>query len=169
LVPERAPGRKAASPGQAERAVRASYLVAGTRPEAVFAALLDVRSFPEWAVGLGRARALEGGQEASGLRPGTLLEFDLSAGGLSHRVVSAVTVVEPPRRIEWRYAEGATGGGGWLVERAGAGTVRMTLSTDYTIRPAWLDAIAHRPFFRGLTEDLLRRSMRRFAEYVRGG
>lgn len=102
------------------------------------------------------------------MRPGTSLEFVLSAGGLTHRVVSSVTAVEPPRRIEWRYAEGATGSGGWLVEEWGKGAVRMTLSTDYTVRPAWLDAVAHRPLFRGLTKDLLRHSMRHFARRVDG-
>jgi len=44
--------------------------------------------------------------------------------------------------------------------------MRLTLSTDYTVKPAWLDRIAHRPFFRRLTEDLLRRSIRRFERYL---
>ena len=57
--------------------------------------------------------------------------------------------------------------GGWLIEEAG--TVRMTLSTDYEIRPRWLNRIVHRPFFRRATEDLLRRSIRRFGEYLRTG
>ncbi len=33
--------------------------------------------------------------------------------------------------------------------------------------PEWLNTIAHRPFFRGLTEQLLRRSMRRLGERLR--
>ncbi len=45
--------------------------------------------------------------------------------------------------------------------------MRITLSTDYRVRPAWLDRIAHRPFFRGLTEDLLGRSIRRFEEHLK--
>jgi hypothetical protein len=45
----------------------------------------------------------------------------------------------------------------------------MTLSTDYRIRPAWLDRMAHRPFFRRLTEDLIRRSLRRFEAHLREG
>lgn len=148
--------------------MRASYLVAGSSAEEVFAALLDVRRFPQWALGLRRARALDGGREVERLCSGTRLEFVLSAGGLTHQVVSTVTVVEPPRRIEWRYEEGARGSGGWFVEELGGRTVRMTLSTDYTIRPAWLDAVAHRPFFKALTENLLRRSMRRFARHAGG-
>jgi hypothetical protein len=40
----------------------------------------------------------------------------------------------------------------------------MTLSSDYEVEPAWLDTLANRPFFRGVAEDLLRRSMRRFVE-----
>jgi hypothetical protein len=44
--------------------------------------------------------------------------------------------------------------------------VRLTLSTDYRIKPAWLDGIAHRPLFRRLTEDLLGRSRRRFEKYL---
>jgi uncharacterized membrane protein len=91
----------------------------------------------------------------------------LSAAGLTHRVVGTVTVVEPPHRLEWRYTEGATGNGGWLLEDAGPGTARLTLSTDYRVRPAWLDGIAHRPFFRKLTEDLLRRSIRRFERHLK--
>jgi uncharacterized protein YndB with AHSA1/START domain len=146
------------------RPFRASYLVSGSSRERIFAALLDVRRFPEWALGLRRVRVLntERVAETSEVRPGVGLEFTLSAAGLTHRVVGTVTAVEPPQRLEWRYTEGAVGSGGWLLEDAGPDTVRLTLSTDYTVKPAWLDGIAHRPFFRGLTEDLLRRSIRRF-------
>jgi ribosome-associated toxin RatA of RatAB toxin-antitoxin module len=153
------------------RPFRASYLVSGIDAERIFAALLDVRRFPEWAAGLRRSRALNaaGEAETTDIRPGVRLEFVLSAAGLTHKVLSAVTVVEPPSRLEWHYEEGAVGGGGWLVEEVGAGAVRMTLSTDYRIRPAWLDGIAHRPFFRGLAEDLIRRSMRHFEAHLREG
>ncbi len=154
-----------------ERPFRVSYFLSGPHPEEIFAALLDVRRFSEWAVGLQRVRALDttGRTEVSEVHPGTLLEFTLSAAGLTHRVMSTVTVVEPPRRLEWRYTQGAVGSGGWLLEEAGPRTVRMTLSTDYEIRPAWLNRIAHRPFFRRATEDLLRRSMRRFGAHLREG
>jgi uncharacterized membrane protein len=81
--------------------------------------------------------------------------------------ISIVTVVEPPRRLEWNYVEGAIGSGGWLVEQEAPGAVRITVSTDYLIRPAWLDNLAHKPFFRRLTEDLLKRSMRRFDAHLR--
>ncbi len=146
------------------RPFRASYLVSGSSRERIFAALLDVRRFPEWALGLRRVRVLNAERvaETSEVRPGVALEFTLSAAGLTHRVVGTVTAVEPPQRLEWRYTEGAVGRGGWLLEDAGPGTVRLTLSTDYTVKPAWLDRIAHRPFFRGLTEELLGRSIRRF-------
>jgi hypothetical protein len=151
-----------------ERQLRASYLLSGPTPEEIFAALLDVRRFPEWAVGLHRVRALDATSraEAIDVRPGTLLEFTLSAVGLTHRVLSTVSAVDPPLRLEWRYVEGAVGNGGWLIEEVGTRTVRMTLSTDYEIQPAWLNTIAHRPFFRRATEDLLRRSMRRFGEHL---
>jgi uncharacterized membrane protein len=153
------------------RPFRAGYLISGVEAERIFAALLDVRRFPEWAAGLRRSRALDaaGEAETTDIRPGVRLEFTLSAAGLTHRVLSSVTVVEPPHRLEWNYLEGAVGGGGWLVEEQGAGTVRMTLSTDYRIRPAWLDRMAHRPFFRRLTEDLIRRSLRRFEAHLREG
>jgi uncharacterized membrane protein len=153
------------------RPFRAGYLISGVEAERIFAALLDVRRFPEWAAGLRRSRALDasGEAETTDIRPGVRLEFTLSAAGLTHRVLSSVTVVEPPHRLEWNYLEGAVGGGGWLVEEEGAGTVRMTLSTDYRIRPAWLDRMAHRPFFRRLTEDLIRRSLRRFEAHLREG
>ena len=80
---------------------------------------------------------------------------------------STVTVVEPSHRLEWDYVEGAMGSGGWLIENAGTGSVRMTLWTDYRISPSWLDKIAHKPFFRRLVEDLIRRSMRRFDARLR--
>jgi uncharacterized membrane protein len=152
------------------RPFQASYLVSGVEKERIFAALLDVRRFPEWAAGLRRCRALDvDGTEAIDVVPGARLEFILSAAGLTHRVLSAVTVVEPPHRLGWNYVEGAVGDGGWLVEEEGAGTVRLTLSTDYRIRPSWLDNLAHRPFFRGVVEDLIRRSMRRFETHLREG
>jgi uncharacterized protein YndB with AHSA1/START domain len=150
------------------RPFRAGYLVYGSSRERIFTALLDVRQFPEWARGLRRVRVLNtvGAAETSEVRPGAALEFTLSAAGLTHRVVGTVTVVEPPHRLEWRYTEGATGSGGWLLEDVGPDTVRLMLSTDYAVKPAWLDRIAHRPFFRELTEDLLRRSLRRFERYL---
>ena len=151
------------------RPFRASLLVSGVEPERIFAALLDVRSFPEWASGVRSSRAVDAASRAETkyIRPGVRLEFTLSAAGLTHEVASTVTVVEPPRRLEWTYVEGAHGGGGWLLEEEGPETVRITISTDYRIRPSWLDRIAHKPFFRGLTEDLLRRSMRRFDAYLK--
>ena len=151
------------------RPFRASYLVSGPSQERIFAALLNVRRFPEWALGLRRVRLLEAvtsETETSEVRPGAALEFTLSAAGLTHRVVGTVTTVESPHRLEWRYAEGATGSGGWFLEDAGQDKVRLTLSTDYRIKPAWLDRIAHRPFFRGLVEDLLRRSIHRFERHL---
>ncbi len=154
------------------RPFRASYLVSASPRDRIFATLLDVHRFPEWALGLRRVRVLADAASATEtpeVRPGVALEFTLSAAGLTHRVVGTVTVVEPPHRLEWRYAEGATGSGGWLLEDAGLGTVRLTLATDYKIKPAWLDGIAHRPFFRGLVEDLLRRSIRRFERYLKDG
>ena len=153
------------------RPFRASYIVSGIEAERIFASLLDVGRFPEWAAGLRRCRALDpaGIAETKDISPGVRLEFTLSAAGLTHDVASTVTVVEPPRRLEWNYVEGALGGGGWLVEEEAPGAVRITVSTDYRIRPAWLDTLAHRPFFRGLTEDLFKRSMRRFDAHLRGG
>ncbi len=155
----------------ADRPFRASYLISGVEAERIFDELLKVDRFPKWAVGLKRARALGGSLagEAPDILPGTNLEFILSAAGFTHSVVSVVTLVEPPSRLEWRYERGATGTGGWLVQREGTGAVRMTLSTDYRVRPAWLDRIAHRPFFRGLTEDLLGRSIRRLEEHLKSG
>ncbi len=139
--------------------VRASLVVRGASPEEVFAALLDVESFPGWAFGLKGARIV--GERD--LAPGIVVEFALSAGGFTHEVASTVTVVEAPRRIEWHYTKGAVGGGGWELEGTG-NAVRMVFSTDYQVEPGWLNRLANRQFFRGVTEDLLRRSMRRFAE-----
>lgn len=151
-----------------DRPYRAGYLLSGIPRDRVFAALLDVRSFPEWAVGLASVRALDiNGAETPGIQPGTTLEFSLSAAGFTHKVTSAVTTVEPPRRIEWSYTRGARGTGGWLVEEAGTGAVSLTLATDYQVDPGWLNQLAHRPFFRRLTEDLLRRSIRRFEHRIR--
>lgn len=141
--------------------VRASYLVSGPSRERVFAALLDVRRFPEWSFGLRGVRLLNGAED---LRPGARMEFSLSAVGMTHAVVTTVTTVEEPSRISWRYSAGAVGEGGWSLEEAGPGTVRMTLYTDYQVEPAWLNRVAHRPFFRGVVQDLLRRSMRSFAK-----
>ena len=152
----------------AGRPYRAGYEISGIEAGRVFAALLDVKSFPEWAVGLGGVTATDAaGRETPDMVPGTTLTFWLRAAGLSHTVVSEITTVEPPRLLEWRYVSGASGSGGWHVERTGPGTVEMSLATDYAVQPAWLNRIAHRPFFRGLTEDLLRRSIRRFEQRLR--
>jgi uncharacterized membrane protein len=153
------------------RPFRASYVLSEVTAERIFNSLLDVQRFPEWTAGLRRCRVLDPASkvETKDLRPGVRLEFTLSAAGLTHEVASIVTVVEPPRRLEWNYVEGATGSGGWLVEQEVPGAIRITLSTDYLIRPAWLDKLAHKPFIRRLTEDLLKRSMRRFDAHLKNG
>ncbi|HEV2092290.1 MAG TPA: SRPBCC family protein [Rubrobacter sp.] len=151
-----------------DRPYRAGYSISGIGADRVFAALLDVKSFPEWAVGLGGVSATDAdGRETQDIASGTTLTFVLQAAGLSHTVVSEITAVEPPRLLEWRYVAGADGSGGWYVEKTGPNTVEMALATDYAVQPAWLNTIAHRPFFRGLTEDLLRRSIRRFEQRLR--
>lgn len=153
---------------ESHRPYRAGYLLSGISPERAFAALLDVRGFSRWAVGLRSVRLLDArGSETHEVRPGTTLEFFLSAAGLTHTVTSEITTVHPPHLLEWRYTKGATGTGGWYVEKAGTDTIKMTLATDYQVKPVWLNALAHRPFFRGLTEDLLRRSIRRFEQELR--
>ena len=145
------------------RPYQAGYTLSGVDAGRVFAALLDVGSFPEWAVGLGGVRARDArGRETSEMVPGTTLEFKLEAAGFTHTVVSEITAVQSPRLLEWRYLRGATGTGGWYVEGAGPNAVEIKLATDYGVRPEWLNRLAHRPFFRRLTEDLLRRSIRRF-------
>lgn len=143
------------------RPVRARQLVSGTTREETFAALLDVHGVPEWALGVRRIRLLNG---VAIMEPGVSMEFVLSAAGLTHEVVSIITVLQAPSVLEWRYVSGAVGEGGWIVDEVGPRTVEMTLWTDYEVRPAWLNSIAHRPFFRRVTEDLLRRSMRRLGE-----
>jgi uncharacterized protein YndB with AHSA1/START domain len=114
------------------RPFRASYVLSEVTAERIFDSLLDVRRFPEWTSGLRRCRVLDpaGNVETKDLRPGVRLEFTLSAAGLTHEVSSIVTAVEPPRRLEWDYVEGATGSGGWLVEQEAPGAIRITLSTD---------------------------------------
>ena len=41
------------------RPFRASYIVSGVAAERIFASLLDVQRFPEWAAGLRRCHALD--------------------------------------------------------------------------------------------------------------
>ena len=153
---------------EGDRPYRAGYTLSGVDAGRVFAALLDVKSFPQWAVGLGSVRATDAeGREVSEAAPGATLEFELRAAGLTHTVVSEVTAVQTPRLLEWRYVRGAIGTGGWYVEQTGPNTVEISLSTDYGVKPAWLNSLAHRPFFRRLTEDLLKRSIRRFEKKIR--
>lgn len=148
----------------AHRPFRASYLLAGVSREEAFTALLDVPGFTEWGCGLRRAWLLDGTRE---VEPGAGIGFEVSAAGFTHEVISAITMIEAPRILEWRYTSGAVGSGGWLLEEEGVDAIRMTFSTDYEIKPAWLDRIAHRPFFRRITEDLLRRSVRRLGQQLR--
>lgn len=145
--------------------VRTSYLIHDVDRRTIFDSLLDVPGFTEWGYGLRRARVLDasGLAEAREVTPGATFEFVLSAAGLTHQVKSTVTRIEAPHLIEWSYTEGAVGVGGWRLENE-AGAVRVTLYTDYEVKPAWLNRVAHRPFFRRLTESLLRRSMGRFGE-----
>lgn len=150
------------------RPVRASYLIQGLDSQTVFDALLNVPSFTKWGYGLREARAISPSMqsETSEVMRGTTFEFVLSAAGLTHKVRSTVTKVDAPHRLDWDYTTGAVGVGGWLLEDEGE-NVRMTLYTDYEVKPDWLNRVAHRPFFRGLTESLLRKSMSRFEERLK--
>lgn len=153
------------NPG-ANRPYRASYLLAGVSREEAFAALMDVPGFARWGTGVRHAWLIGDVRE---VRPGAGIGFEVSAAGFTHEVISIIITVEEPRILEWRYTSGAVGHGGWLVEAEGVDAVRLTFSTDYEIKPAWLDRIAHRPFFRRITEDLLRRSIRRLGQQLRSG
>lgn len=154
------------------RPVRASYLIHDVDRQTIFNALLDVPSFTEWGYGLREARAVArtGLPDTPGkvpeITPGTTFEFVLSAAGLTHQVKSTVTRIDAPQHLDWDYTTGAVGVGGWLLEEEGE-NVRMTLYTDYEVKPGWLNRLAHRPFFRGLTESLLRRSMKRFEKHIK--
>ena len=143
---------------------RAGYVVRGIERADLFAAMMDVERFPEWSFGLKRAWLPRG--EAA-LVPGAALGFELSAVGMTHEVRSEITAVEPPTRIAWRYTSGAVGNGGWTLEEASPRVVRLTLFTDYEVNPEWLNKIAHRPFFRAVTEDLLRRSVHRLEKRMK--
>jgi uncharacterized membrane protein len=146
-----------------ERFVSASYPVSGVAQKEIFEALLEVWRFPEWAYGLKRVRLLGGDDE---VRPGSRLSFSLSAAGLGHEVTSTVTEVDPPRSLQWRYTRGAVGTGGWVLEEDGSGAVLVTFSTNFRVEPAWLDKAVNRSFVRGVTDDLLHRSLRRLAAYL---
>jgi hypothetical protein len=63
--------------------------------------------------------------------------------------------------------EGVKGSTRWLLEEKGPHAVRLILSTDYEVRPRWLDRIAHHPFFRGIIEDLLGCYVPRFEKHLR--
>ena len=150
------------------RAYHAGYTISGVPAETVFVALLDVKSFPEWALGLDSVTTKDPkGHETSEVKPGTMLEFRLRAAGFTHTIASQIQSVEPPHLLKWRYLQGATGTGAWYVEQPTPTTVRLTLSTDYDVKPAWLNTLAHRPFFRNITRDLLKRSIRRFEKKLR--
>ncbi len=144
--------------------INVSLLVSEVEREKIFAALLEFWHFPQWIHGLRWVRLLEG---AELVQPGTKFSFGLSAAGLRHEVVSTMTEVDAPRSIQWRYISGAVGSGGWTLEDAGVKTVRLTFSTDYEVRPLWLDRLANRPFFRRVVEDLVRRSMRSLVENLK--
>ena len=145
-----------------DREIVESKSLHGASKEALFEILSDVESFPKWTYGLRRVR-LRGCEKSPGLAPGSRIEFKFSAAGVTHKVSSVVTAVDAPRLMEWRYLSGASGHGGWLLEDGGSagGPVRLTLSTDYSLEPAWLDKMARKPFFMGLARDLLRRSLGR--------
>lgn len=146
--------------------VQASYVVRGVERATPFATMMDVERFPEWSFGLKRAWLPS---EHTSLVPGASLGFELSAVGMTHKVISEITAVEAPSRIAWRYTSGAVGIGGWTLEEASPRVVRLTLFTDYEVEPAWLNKIAHKPFFRSVTEDLLRRSVRRLEKKLKAG
>jgi uncharacterized protein YndB with AHSA1/START domain len=133
-------------------------VVRGIERSDLFAAMMDIERFPEWSFGLKRAWLPSGEPD---LVVGASLGFELSAVGLTHRVISEITAIEPPSRIAWRYTTGAVGTGGWTLEEASPRVMRLTLFTDYEVEPGWLNKIAHKPFFRAVTEDLLRRSVSR--------
>lgn len=147
------------------REIVESRSVGGVSRESLFEMLSDVESFPQWGYGLRRVR-LRPSEKGVRLSPGSRIEFKFSAAGVTHKVSSVVTVVDAPRLIEWRYLSGASGRGGWLLEDEDP--VRLTFSTDYSLEPAWLDKMAHKPFFMGLARDLLSRSLARLESGLAG-
>lgn len=143
--------------------VHVSFVVRGASPEEVFAALLDIGSFPNWAFGLKGAKSLGG--LANGLISETIVGFTSFAAGITHEVVGTVTVVEAPWR-EWCYAKRRCGRRRLDPGGSRQGEVFDRLRGE---KPAWSNRPAKRPYFGGVTEDLLRNSMRRFPERLAEG
>jgi hypothetical protein len=91
----------------------------------------------------------------AGLAFGTESETP-SAGGIKQRG-GRHRRPQAPLLLEWRYTEGV--GGGWSLEEAGSSVCMTTLSPAYERKPAWLNRLTSRLFFRSIAEDLLSRSM----------
>jgi hypothetical protein len=106
----------------------------------LYDAMLDVRTFPRWAPGVGRVEVLEGYGE-----PGMVSEWEIRFLGLRIKLLSVLEEAESPALLRWTY-DGLVGGWGQCVIRErGKGAIAAFQTELWATEPCLKKLMRMRP------------------------
>jgi len=144
-----------------EQAVGASLFVPAP-PEELYAAVLDVRSFPLWAPGVRRVEVVEGP-----VGPGMVSEWEVSVFGLRRRVPSVLEEAEPPTFLRWSYDGPVRGWGECGISPLGDGAL-AAFKTSLRPEDPTLERLMRTAAARSAATSHLKRCLARLGQTVSG-
>lgn len=144
-----------------ERVIGASLFVPAP-PEDLYEAVLDVRAFPAWALGVRRVEIVEGP-----VGPGMVSEWEVSVLGLRRRVSSVLEEAERPGFLRWSYAGPIRGWGECEISPLGGSTL-ATFRTELRPEDPALEKLTRTAAARTASTAHLKRCLARLGQTVSG-
>ena len=142
--------------------VLGASLFAPVPAEMLYEALLDVRSFPNWAPGVRRVEILEGAGA-----PGMVSEWEIYLLGARRKVSSVLEEAEPYVLLRWTYGGPVSGYGECVLRDRGDGVI-AEFRTEVRPEDAFLRGIMRSSPARGAARVHLKRCLARLGQIVCG-
>lgn len=129
----------------------------------LYEAVLDVRSFPNWAPGVRRVEIVEGP-----VGPGMVSEWEISFLGLRRKTLSILEEADDPGFLRWTYEGSISGYGECTIEDLGYGALAEFRTELKPTEPA-LEKLMRALPVRNAASGHLKRCLARLGQEVVSG
>lgn len=130
-------------------------------PEVVYASVLAVERFPNWAAGVRRVEVVR--QSEPPHAPGMVSEWEVSVMNVRRRILSVLETADPPRHLRWSYTAVLHGWGECRLHPRPPGTL-VEFATEFHLRERSMDRLLHSAFAENIARHYLRRSLLKLGE-----
>ncbi len=143
--------------------VGASLFVPAAAARDLYEAVIDVRSFPNWAPGVRRVKIVEGP-----VGPGMVSEWEISFLGLRRKTLSVLEEADDPGFLRWTYEGSISGYGECAIEDLGYGALAEFRTELKPTEPA-LEKLMRTLLVRNAASGHLKRCLARLGQEVVSG